>query len=217
MSFYDLTNSHNNKGFVEDNRSHFYELEDIKYRSMGAGFMLAPLDGETLIETPDAKLLPFFANSEKINRFLPGLGFEDEKSTKKQLLGYVFKTENQLGITYVIRGQGIPIGMIFVHSPLYNKTVTNLAIWTIDFFITEAFEHKGIMRTSLIRALSELKSIIGGQTIYALVDRNNTDCINLIGKGIFQQTDNFGFRSSINGEPPLVYMFDLAKTRFERR
>ncbi|MBR4560325.1 MAG: GNAT family N-acetyltransferase [Bacteroidales bacterium] len=201
----------------QDNRKSFYRLEDIRYRSMGGDLMLCPYDAEAFINYPDASVLPLLANTEKINRFLPGLGFSDESTTKKRLEGYLHKTEKQLGVTYVIRGSNVPIGMIFINSPLYNSKTINLAIWTIDFYITEAFEHRGIMYNSIIRVLNEMKTIMGVTEVYALVDRDNIDCRKLLGNGLFEQVDNKGFSNSDRSKPaPLVYMIDLSKIKFER-
>ena len=203
--------------FSEDNRSHFYELEYIKYRSMGEELMLAPYDAQYYFQFPDAKILPALANTKKICRFLPNLGFTDEEATKKRLEGYLLKTENQLGVTYVIRLKNFPIGMIFVNTPLYNKKSIGKAIWTIDFFISEQFEHKGIVYNAVLRVLDEMKNAMGAKIVYALVDQANSDCINLIGKGLFERIDVEGFKNVNNGIPPLVYMIDIEHTNFAKR
>ncbi len=202
---------------IEDNRKSFYRLEDIRYSSMGDDLMLSPYDAEAFFTYPDAALLPLLANTEKINRFLPGLGFSDESTTKKRLEGFIYKAEKQLGITYVIRGSNVPIGMVIVNSPLYNSKTINLSIWTIDFYIAEPFEHKGIMYQSIVRVLNEMKTAMGSTVVYALVDRDNIDCRKLLGNGLFEQVDNAGFNNSdTSKEPPLVFMIDLSKINFRR-
>lgn len=209
-------NSSTNK-LIEDNRTHFYELDDIKYRSMGSDLMLAPYDFQCYMQFPDAKLLPALANTEKIQRFLPYLGFSNEEATKKRLEGYLYKTEHQLGVTYVIRIKNIPIGMVFVNTPLYNKKTINKAIWTIDFFISEHFEHKGIVYNAVLRVLNEMKNAMGAKVVYALVDQDNYDCIRLIGKGLFSKIDVEGFNNKDGGQPPFVYMIDIAHMNFIKR
>lgn len=201
----------------EDHRKRFYNLEDIKYRSMGKDLMLAPYDAFSFFNYPDAEVLPQLTNSEKIRRFLPGLGFTDEASTKKRLQSFIYKVENQLGVTYVIRFSNIPFGMIFVNTPLYNQKTMNLAIWTIDFYISDIYEHKGLMYHSIVRTLNEMKEAMGAKEVYAIVDKNNHDCINVIGKGLFQSVDNTGFHDGRGGEAPLVYMIDLSRTNFQRQ
>lgn len=208
----------NMKGIKEDLRQKFYELEDIKYRSMGGDLMLAPYDAQAYFNYPDASILPALANTVKIRRFLPGLGFNDEKSTKERLKGYMLKVESQLGVTYVIRSSNIPVGMIMVNSPLYNKNTMGLAIWTVDFYISEILEHKGVMFAALLRVLNEMKTAMGAKEVYATVDKDNEDCKRLLGKGLFTLIDNTGFKNrDKSSEPPLVYMIDLSTIRFERR
>ena len=203
---------------IEDNRSSFYSLADIKHRRLGPGFMLSPYDAQAYYEFQDAIFLPAIANTDKIKRFLPGLGFTNDVECKKRLKGYLYKTEQQLGVTYVIRYNNNPAGMIFVNSPLYNKQTINLSIWTIDFFIWEKMEHNGIMYNSILRVLNEMKTAMGAKYVYAMVDQDNTDCINLLGNGLFKKIDNTGFRSSnSNDAAPLVYMINLETIRFERR
>ena len=108
--------------------------------------------------------------------------------------------------------------MIIVNSPLYNKKTMNLAIWTIDFYISETFEKKGIMYNSILRVLNEMKTIMKAKEVYATVDIDNTDCIRLLGNGLFEKIDNTGFKNPTGNQiPPLVYMINLSTIRFERR
>lgn len=212
-----ITSYNNNTSSIfEDYRSSFYRLEDIRHRSMGT-LMLSPYDAQAYMEFEDAKILSLLANTNKIKRFLPGLNFSDELQCKKMLYSYVIQTESQLGVTYVIREGAIPLGMIMIHTPLFNKKTLNLSIWTIDFFILEIAEHKGIMYQSIIRVLNEMKNIMSVDVVYALVDKDNVDCIKLIGNGLFQQVDNTGFNSIDNGEPPLVYIINLSEVKFVKQ
>ena len=210
-------NNPSTNNLVEDNRTHFYELDDIKYRSMGSELMLAPYDFQFYIQAPDSKILPALANTKKIRRFLPNLGFTDEEATKKRLEGYLYKTEHQLGVTYVIRMNNFPIGMVFVNTPLYNKKTINKAIWTIDFFIAEHFEHKGIVYNAVLRVLNEMKNAMGAKVVYALVDQDNYDCIKLLGNGLFTKVDVEGFSNRDGGKPPFVYMIDIEHMNFIKR
>jgi thiol-disulfide isomerase/thioredoxin len=185
----------------EDLRETFYNLEDIKYRSMGSSWMLAPYDGMSFFEFQDASILPMIANTERIKKYLPGLGFTDEKKTKDRLMGFLLSTEQQLGVTYFIRCSNVPSGMIFIHTPKYNKKVINLSIWTIDFFICEELEHKGIMYKALVRTLQEMKNAMGVKDVYATVDVDNKECRNLLGNGLFHEIDNSGFKNNNGGAP----------------
>lgn len=206
-----------NADIHEDKRTFFYKLENIRHIPMGGDIVLAPYDAQAYFSFPDASVLPAIANTDKIQRFLPGLGFKDEETTRKRLEGYMFKAENQLGLTYVIRSSNIPVGMIFVNTPLYNAKTINLAIWTVDFYISEMLEHKGIMFNSLIRVLNEMKQTMGAEKVYAMIESGNEDSKRLLGNGLFEQINNLGFKDSQNPQnAPLVYMIDLSTIRFER-
>lgn len=206
-----------NNSIVQDSRKSFYALEDIKPMSIGESWQVAPYDAFWYFQVPDAAILPSLTNTTKIKKFLPGLGFDDEKSAKKKLEGLMLKVEAQMGVTYVIRNQNIPMGMIFVNSPLYNKQTINLSVWTVDFFISEMVEHKGVMFQSLIRVLNAMKVSMEAKNVYALVDENNADCIKLLGNGLFTKVDNTGFADNATGsKKPLVYMIDLTKIRFAK-
>lgn len=198
-------------GIEEDYRKKFYRLENIKCRAFGNGLMLAPYDAAAYFELPDAQVISAFANTPKIKRFLPGLSFETEASTRNMLKQCMLKVESQLGVTYVIRGASVsvPIGMIFVNTPLYNRSAINLAIWTIDFYMSDQFQHKGYMYKALVRVLPEIRIAMGAKKIYALVDTDNYECQKLIGNGLFKRINVSGFENRNNGQPPLVYMADL--------
>lgn len=198
-------------------RQSYYRLEDIKSMRMGEPLMIAPYDARWLFQAPDSQVLPLFANSEKIRRFLPGLGFETEESCRKQLEAICIKTEGGLGFTYFVRLQNFPIGMITVNSPIYNEKTMNLRIWSIDFFITEQYEHKGLMFNALARVLNQLKGM-GIQRVHALVDVENTSCIRLL-KGLFkEEIDNTHFASRNPGDAkPRVFVIDLSTINFQRR
>ena len=202
---------------VEDHRTAFYELENIKYRSMGSDLMLAPYDFNFYLEAPDAKILPTLTNTDRIHRFLPGLGFDDEESTKNHLKGYLFQTENQLGVAYFIRLKNIPIGLVHVDTPLYNKKVIGKAIWTISFFIAEPFENQGIMYNAVLRVLNEMKNAMNAKVVYALVDQDNKDCISFLGKGLFKRVSSDGFLNNSGVLPPFVYMIDIEHMQFLKK
>ncbi len=187
----------------------YYNLEDIKVMKMG-DFMICPYDAGWYFQVPDAKILTKFANTDKIRRFLPGLDFSTEKKSKKTLESLFLRAELDMGFTHVIRYNNFPIGMISINSPSYNKMFMHLHVWSIDLFIVDMFEHKGIMYNALLKVLNQLKGM-GAQYIYAFVDATNTSSLKLLGNGLFQEVDN------CLGVNPRIFMIDLKKTRFERR
>lgn len=196
----------------------YYQTKGIKSMSMGRNLMISPYDAMWYYEflDTDSKLLPLFANSNAIRKYLPGLNFSNPESTKKTLLGHILRTEKGFGFSYFIRINNAPIGMILVNSPLYNghSNVLNLNIWTIDFFIAEAFEHKGIMYAALLRVLNQLKNMKVTK-IYCMVDSANISCINLINQGLFEEVDNGGFHDRNNPmNIPMLFGIDLSTIKF---
>ena len=152
--------------FEEDNQTSFFQFGDICLRKMGSELCVAPYD----TKASDADVLHLIADTPEIKKHLPGLNFSDTEQSKKALQGYMFQTETQIDITYVIRQGNFPIGMIYVHTPKYNIHVVGLKIWTIDFFIASIFDHKGIMKHSLIRVKEQMKSAMGVSKAYALTE-----------------------------------------------
>ncbi|MBQ4291284.1 MAG: hypothetical protein II752_00905 [Muribaculaceae bacterium] len=208
--------SSNTNGIVEEiEKNDYYKTEDIKTEKFSGGnYSISPYDYFCHEQVPDASIIPIFANTERIKKYLPGLNFSDEINTKKTLKSFLLKTELGMGFVYIIRQVGLPVGMILVHSPKYNKLVLNLRVWSVDFFVFEAAEHIGLMYNALIRVLRQLKNM-GASRVYALVDGENIECINLIGNGMFKQVDNTNFQNTSGGSKPLVYCMNLEKIRFE--
>lgn len=199
-------------------QSSYYKTDDIKHMSMGGGLMVAPYDAMWYFECmdDDTKFIPLIANSEAIHRYLPGLKFNEQDSTKKTLEGFLLRTEKGLGFTYFIRMNNVPIGMINVDSPLYNSipNILNLNIWTLDFFIAEPFEHKGIMHGALLRVLNQLKGM-GIHNVYCVIDASNISCLNLLSNDLFEEVDNSAFKDRNNSQnKPRVFVIDLPTIKF---
>lgn len=194
-----------------------FSLSQIKSVKLGE-LTLAPYDASWFFQVPDAMVLPIFANTPKIKRFLPGMNFSTEEAAKKTLEGYIKMTELGLGITYFIRSQNIPIGMIFVNTPNLNHKVMNLHIWTVDFCIFESNEHKGIMFNCLMQVLAIMQQNFKVPKVYAVVDAANKECINLLyksGNTLFEEEDNYGFKDKDHQDTaPRVFSLDLRTIRF---
>ena len=62
-----------------------------------------------------------------------------------------------------------------------------------------------------------MKIVMSAKIVYALVDQANTDCIKLIGNGMFKRVNIEGFKNTDGGLPPLVYMIDIEHTNFIKR
>jgi len=194
-----------------------FPISQVRVKKLGE-IDLAPYDAFWYSSVPDAMLLPLFANTDKIKRFLPGMDFSSETAAKETLKGYMLRTEMGLGVTYVIRSQNIPMGMIFVNTPNYNQKAMNLYIWTVDFFMFEANEHQGIMFNCLAQVLAIMQQNFRVPKVYAIVNAANSDCINLLynpRNPLFTEEDNFGFKDKDHpGSAPRVFSIDLRKINF---
>lgn len=194
-----------------------FSLANVKSIDMG-GLKLVPYDANWYFSVPDAIVLNLLANTDKLKEFMPGVDFSTEEKAKKTLEGYMFRTEQGLGITYVIRNQNMPVGMIFVNTPKYNKIALNLNIWTVDFFAMKSIEHKKIMFNCLCQILSVMKSDFNVPKVYALVNKANIDCLKLIHHPqypLFEEIDNTGFKDKDHpGESPRVFVLNLATMNF---
>ena len=194
-----------------------FSLSNVKSIDMG-GLKLVPYDAYWYFSVPDATVLNLLANTDKLKEFMPGVDFSTEEKAKKALEGYMLRTEQGLGITYVIRNQNIPVGMIFVNTPKYNKIALNLNIWTVDFFAMKSIEHKKIMFNCLCQILSVMKSDFNVPKVYALVNKANIDCLKLIHHPqypLFEEIDNTSFKDKDHpGESPRVFVLNLATMNF---
>ena len=205
-------------GIIEEAfKDSYYNLEDIKTMSMGSNLMVCPYDAMWYFKVlkADATLFHLFANTDKIQRKFTNLDFKSEESSQTLLCKLMLKSEIGDGFAYVIRLQNLPIGMLWLDSPKYNEWAYNLRIWTINFFIFQEYEHKGIMYNALIRVLRQLKNM-GVPRIYALVEPENSSCINLLNKGLFYEVENLYFSNkNPNEAKPIVFMIDLTRLTFK--
>lgn len=197
----------------------YYKTEDIRLMRIGDNFAIAPYDVGWYSEAPDDKILPIIANTYRIKKYLPGLNFSDEASSKKTLKSLMLSTEVGLGFTYILRSHNFPIGAIFVHSPIYNNNDLGHNIkhnvWTIDFFISEMFEGKGIMFQSLCRVLNQLKGM-GIQRVYALVDDTNERCLRFV-KNIFDEVETSNISNMNNKQKPRVFVAEISRINFVKQ
>ena len=194
----------------------YYKTEDIRLMKVGDNFAIAPYDAGWYFEAPDEKILPIIANTDRIKKYLPGLNFSDEASTKKTLGSLILSTEAGWGFSYILRFQNLPIGAIIVHSPLYNNNDLGQNIrhniWTIDFFISEIYEGKGIMFQSLCRVLNQLKGM-GIPRVYALVDDSNERCLRFV-KNIFDEVETINITNKNTNQKPRVFVAEISRINF---
>ena len=80
-----------------------YKLEDLKPIRLGENLNLIPYDAGWVFDGNDVQLFNLIANTPQIRKYLPGLDFSTEDSTRKSLVELCMKTEAFSGFTYAIR------------------------------------------------------------------------------------------------------------------
>lgn len=200
----------------QDISGKYYKIENLKSISLGNGFSLRPIDFEIYNDDNVHTMLMAFASTERIRKFLPSLDFSSKDKIQKWIMELCQKTEMGLAFAYGINLNSAVIGVIFVNTPTYNKAAMGFPQWTMDFFIAEPLEGQGIMTVALLNMLHFLQTSTNADSIYALIDNENTRCLTLIGKLPFAERDNSGFKNPENNfSPPYVYECPLSQIRFQ--
>ena len=209
-----------NKGITDllsqDLAGKFFSTNDLKSIPFGnSGVSLRPIDFGLYMDDANLQMLQLMGDSERIKRFLPSLDFSSKEKIQQLILALCKKTEMGLEFAYGIYVNNAVVGMFFVNTPDYNKAIIGLPEWTMDFFIVEPLEGKGIMLTALQRMLYFLQSSIGVKSLYVLIDQDNTRCLNLIRGLPFDPKDNSGFKIPMNNYvAPLVFECPLSLIQF---
>ena len=200
------------------NATKWFNPSDIKSMTMGGNLWIYPCDITAIAEKMFPTMLFLMGNSERIRRFVPDADFSTEEKAKAYLVDKIINTETGHHFSYCIQqGDGL-LGMINIYTPDASEEYMGFPHWTMDFFILDPVEGKGIMKQGLIRALYQLKTAIHVPEIYALVDPRNTRCLNLMSSLPFELEDNTGFSSSDGtGLAPKVFVCKLSTLRFERQ
>ena len=200
------------------NTAKWFNTSDIKSMTMGGNLWIYPCDITAITEKMFPTMLFVMGNSERIRRFVPDADFSTEQKAKAYLLNKIINAETGHHFSYCIQqGDGL-LGMINIYTPDASKKQMGFPHWTMDFFVLDPVEGKGIMKQGLIRALYQLKTAIHVPEIYALVDPRNTRCLNLMNSLPFDLEDNTGFSSSDGyGPAPKVFVCKLSTLRFERQ
>lgn len=165
-----------------------FSHQDLIGFNIGSNLILRPFDVGEVIEDGEAdKLLLQTFVDEEIKRYLPGLLFLTGKPYDDFFKQLIMKTEIGLGFTYSIRMGKVLVGMVFIDTPHYNQKTHGLNMWTIDFFLLPMMRKQGIMHTVIGRMLYLLKEKIGANSVHAIVDRRNTNCIKFLERHFFDR------------------------------
>lgn len=208
-----------NKGKVGSKAAgKWFNPSDIKSMTMGGNQWIYPCDITAVADKKFPMMLFLLGNSERIRRFVPDADFSTETKAKAYLVDKIINAERGHHFSYCIQqGDGL-LGMINIYTPDASEEYMGFPHWTMDFFVLDPVEGKGIMKQGLIRALYQLKTAIHVPEIYALVDPHNTRCLNLMNSLPFDLEDNTGFSSSDGyGPAPKVFVCKLSTLRFERQ
>lgn len=194
----------------------YFTLQVLKAIPLGSNFNLRPYDASQLLNGSDISVLNIMGNSAEIKRYLPNMDLTTEDKVNEFLINIIHKTELGLEFTYAIRMNAGLAGMIFVKTPKINKRAIGFPYWTIDFFLFEFFTGRGLMNAALGRLLHFLKTSIGVETLYALIDADNEKSLNLITKLPFDEFDNTGFHTrTYLGVAPRVFVCRLNQVNFQ--
>ena len=156
---------------------------------LGQGLMLAPYDAQRYFELgeTDAQLLSMLSD-DAIKRYLPNMDFSTKESTLKFLSKLPLLTDTGLSIAYIITANNMPMGFIFIHTPVFNESI-GLNKWTLTFFMLPLMRGKGLMIASLGRILYLLKAKLGVSEVYAIADKTNTASHKILQAVHFERTD----------------------------
>lgn len=194
----------------------YFTLQALKAIPLGSNFNMRPYDVSQLLEGADITVLKIMINSAEIKRYLPNMDLTTEDKVNDFLINTIRKTELGLEFTYAIRMNAFLAGMIFVKTPEMNKRAIGFQYWTIDFFLFELFVGRGLMNAALGRLLYFLKTSIGVEALYALIDADNKKSLNLIAKLPFDEFDNTGFYTrEYLGVAPRVFVCHLDQVNFQ--
>ena len=166
-----------------------YKLENLTAMPLGQGLMLAPYDAQRYFELgeTDAQLLSMLSD-DAIKRYLPNMDLSTKESALKFLSNLPLLTETGLSIAYSITANNMPIGFIFIHTPIFNESI-GLNKWTLTFFMLPPMRGKGLMVASLRRVLYLLKAKLGVSEVYATADKTNTVSHKILQAVYFEPTD----------------------------
>lgn len=193
----------------------YYTLEDLTPEFCGnSGIILSPLGGaQATNEQYPFILSTMWEGSQNIKKFLPSLDLSSAEKSEKYMLSTCTATELGIKFNYMITVNHIPAGMFIITTPYLNNKTLGYNHWTMDFFLFEMFEGKGVMSIALPRMLLHLKKM-GIDNIHLIVDSNNKRCLNLIAKLPFDEIDSSNWHSTENGQKPKLFNFPLSDISF---
>jgi RimJ/RimL family protein N-acetyltransferase len=198
----------------------YFSLEQLTQEPMGQ-LRLQPIDAGLIFNEQAQSVIQIFAEqSPRIKKYFPNLDLSSNEKIADYFIKVCNKTELGYEFGYSIKmnsaGDAGVIGIIIVHTPAENELAINFPNWTIDFFLFEPLEGKGIMRNCLLRVMNILKNRMSVEKIYAIVDEHNTRSLKLLFKLPFDCLKNIMINPA-TGERANVFCCDLTTITFQKQ
>lgn len=193
-----------------------FKLHDLTVIPINGEYSLKPLDAKSVFEDTDKIILDGFSQTERIKKYLPLLDFSKPKNSSKDFFFRLVKqTEMGLGFCYAIRQNDGLLGAIMIDTPTYNKHTIGFDQWTISFFVLEIFENRRLMSISFPRILHFLKTRMGVNQLYAIVDSDNSRSLHLLQKYLFSEISNSGWNIKNGNNIPKIFCCDMSTINFK--
>ncbi len=151
-------------------------FEKIRFISVGDEIILKPIIPQLIEE--EGILYLFNTNNAGVKKYLPSVYVENKEQAMKKLLEFDRRMLLKQSLFYSIRfkQRPLPIGYIHLNTPL---TPTGLESWTVDYWMADAMQGRGIMASSLSQILAYLQEYSVAE-VKALVNTDNTKSISTL-------------------------------------
>lgn len=166
---------------VENIIGKHFTLDQVRIIPMGQTH-LHPIDFTMVMDEGFKKQIYILSLFGKIdNGFLPNSVF----SSSDDVSSFFFECDHKMSmgheISYAIKmGKDKYLGLIFIHTPSFNKNEIDFPYWTIDFCLFDSIGSEYVMTQSLEFVLNFMKSELNVDEVYAYVDQHNSEYINLL-------------------------------------
>jgi RimJ/RimL family protein N-acetyltransferase len=125
----------------------------------------------------EAKYYSLVSNNASVKKYLPGAYVENVADAKEKINENLKRHFDKVSITLCIaRPDFKPIGYIMLNAPgIYNE----IDSWTIDFWLHESMQGRGIMAASLSAVLNQIKDRNISSVLF-FVKKDNYKALNVL-------------------------------------
>lgn len=125
----------------------------------------------------EAKYYTLVSNNSLVKKYLPGAYVENEADSKKKIEESLNRHFDKVTITLcIVRPDSKPIGYIMLNAPGIYKEIDS---WTIDFWLHEGMQGKGIMAASLSAVLNQMIDLKITDVLF-FVKKENQKALNVL-------------------------------------